>query len=106
MLAPGRTQQLFNDSSASVWGTGGRGFKSRRSDQSFSRLGRGPRNAVVHLGNAWAAVARRSVAVAALGPRRLTAANATKACPHDLAAEAFYFFEVPLQTLDGAYPVE
>jgi hypothetical protein len=40
------------------------------------------------------------------GAGATTAAKATKACPHDLAAEAFYFFEVRLETGDGTYPVE
>lgn len=35
-----------------------------------------------------------------------TATKATKACPLDLATEAFYFFEVRLETSDGTYPVE
>jgi hypothetical protein len=40
------------------------------------------------------------------GAGATTAAKATKACPHDLAAEAFLSFEVRLQTVDGTYPVD
>jgi hypothetical protein len=40
------------------------------------------------------------------GTGATTAAKATKTCAHDLAAEAFYHFEVRLQTGSGSHSAQ